>query len=451
MVEEIGKFDEIKQQLEQRSRQLEAVFKITSALHNLTDLDEMLRQTLETSLDVADADAGSILLHDTDDDLLVFRFVIGEKAQDLIGLSMPPDKGIAGSVFQSGNPQISEQVARDKRHMRDLAEQIQYAAQNMVTVPLKDIERNPIGVMQILNKRDIAFDEHDVEVLSIMATTAGTAIENARLFQSAQLAIMMHLLGDISHDIKNMLTPVVTSAQTLGMIYDGFEQNLKSAHNEPGESVEATLAKIDAAVEPLRSFVSEALQMIEDGSLSIQERVREIADCMKGIVAEPLFEIVDVNKIASIVLQALKAVADRRGVELILETTDGAPRISIDQKRIYNALYNLVNNAIPETLEGGRITVRTSAVMNGATFPEGHYFRIDVADTGNGMPPHVKERLFTDKAVSTKPGGTGLGTRIVKNVIDAHGGIISVESEENKGTTFSIRLPLEQETDEPSE
>jgi signal transduction histidine kinase len=68
---------------------------------------------------------------------------------------------------------------------------------------------------------------------------------------------------------------------------------------------------------------------------------------------------------------------------------------------------------------------------------------IEVADTGRGMPQWVKERLFTDRVVSTKPGGTGLGTRIVKNVVDAHGGTISVESEEGKGTTFYIKLPVE--------
>ena len=67
---------------------------------------------------------------------------------------------------------------------------------------------------------------------------------------------------------------------------------------------------------------------------------------------------------------------------------------------------------------------------------------IEVADTGRGMPPEVRERLFTDRAISTKPGGTGLGTRIVKNVVDAHGGKIWVESELGKGTTFFIRLPL---------
>ena len=60
------------------------------------------------------------------------------------------------------------------------------------------------------------------------------------------------------------------------------------------------------------------------------------------------------------------------------------------------------------------------------------------------MPPEVRDSLFTSKAVSTKPGGTGLGTKIVKDVVAAHGGSISVDSQEGVGTTFHIRLPLHQ-------
>jgi signal transduction histidine kinase len=65
---------------------------------------------------------------------------------------------------------------------------------------------------------------------------------------------------------------------------------------------------------------------------------------------------------------------------------------------------------------------------------------ISVVDTGNGMSPEVRDSLFTYRAISSKAGGTGLGTKIVKDVVDAHGGTISVESEEGKGTTFHITL-----------
>lgn len=78
------------------------------------------------------------------------------------------------------------------------------------------------------------------------------------------------------------------------------------------------------------------------------------------------------------------------------------------------------------------------------------FFANSMDFTGRGMPTEVLERLFTGQAVSTKAGGTGLGTQIVKNVVDAHGGTIEVRSEPSKGTTFRIRLPLERMSEQNS-
>jgi signal transduction histidine kinase len=198
---------------------------------------------------------------------------------------------------------------------------------------------------------------------------------------------------------------------------------------------------LEQALQPFDEFFREAIGMIEEGAAQIQERVREIADAVKGVIAEPQFVPTDLRELAEKVLRALKPIAQKQEVELRLEASPDLPQVLVDPKRLYNALYNLVNNAIPETPAGGSVTVRLYVQPSGE-FPDGNYVGIEVADTGRGMPPEVKERLFTDRAISTKPGGTGLGTRIVKNVVDAHGGKIWVESELGKGTTFFIRLPL---------
>jgi signal transduction histidine kinase len=106
-----------------------------------------------------------------------------------------------------------------------------------------------------------------------------------------------------------------------------------------------------------------------------------------------------------------------------------------DERRLYNAFYNLVNNAIPEVSSGGSITIRGRAEPDDT-------IHLAVMDTGRGMPPEVRDSLFTTRAISRKQGGTGLGTKIVKDVVDAHGGQISVESRVGVGTTFSICLPV---------
>jgi len=84
----------------------------------------------------------------------------------------------------------------------------------MVTVPVKHQGGKAIGVLQIINY-DESYDHYDLEVLEVVASQAALAIENARLLQQARKAELVNLIGDVSHDIKNMLTPIQTGVWTL--------------------------------------------------------------------------------------------------------------------------------------------------------------------------------------------------------------------------------------------
>jgi signal transduction histidine kinase len=123
-------------------------------------------------------------------------------------------------------------------------------------------------------------------------------------------------------------------------------------------------------------------------------------------------------------------------VSLHTQGLDALPPIQADENRLFNALYNLVNNAIPETPVGGSVTI------GGSVGADGNTVVLTVADTGGGMPQEIRDKLFTKEAISGKAGGTGLGTKIVKDAVDAHAGRITVQSEQGKGTTFTIRLPI---------
>lgn len=426
--------------LAERTAQLQAVHNITAALSSKTDLDALLQETLGSCLAAVRANAGSILLHDDEDRLLRFRYVVGDAAAILTGTTLDPSQGIAGEVFRTGTPKISRDVTQEKSHFKGIDQVTQYETRNMVTVPLKSIVGEPVGVMQILNKEGGGFfDDHDIETLMILSAQAASAIENARLFEEARVAVVVKLMGDISHDVKNMITPVSVCAQTLEMMFESYFAELERL----GAKLEAPAAeRLERASLPLRDFYPEAIRMFLDGSEQVQARVREIADCVKGIVAEPRFEPTEVNAVVEAVATPLRLVAERG--DLVIDLTGlshDLPPAELDQKQLYNCIYNLINNAIPETPAGGRIYVATA---NGVGESGAEGLLIRVRDTGRGMPAHVRERLFTKNAVSTKPGGTGLGTQIVKNVVDAHHGTIRVASEEGVGTEFTIWLPVRQ-------
>jgi signal transduction histidine kinase len=109
------------------------------------------------------------------------------------------------------------------------------------------------------------------------------------------------------------------------------------------------------------------------------------------------------------------------------------PPFEFDRVHLYNAIYNLVYNALAHT-KGGTVRIRLGERRRDAV--------IEVRDTGSGMPPDVLATLFTDQAVSTTPGGTGLGTRIVARVAEIHGGTVEAESRVGEGTRVRLTLPM---------
>ncbi|MGH7209490.1 MAG: sensor histidine kinase [Nitrospiraceae bacterium] len=406
----------------QRERELEAARRICEALSQHVDIDKLVERALRTALEVVGAEAGSVLLADRDAKQLVFRHVIGLKADQLRGTVMPSDLGIAGVVFKSGKPLVISDVKQDGRHFPYIDELTGYRTRDIIVAPLKRWEGEPIGVLEILNKREGRLDDDDIAMLTIVSALTATMIEQARLFQEAKLAEVVRLLGDIGHDIKNLLVPVVFGAELVQTQVKDLVATVKTI--DPGKA------------QASQEFCDDVMGMLLDDARRIDDRVTEIADCVKGLSSPPRFAPCRVADVVDNVLKPLRFLAEEKGVSIRTEGLESLPLLLADGRRLYNAFYNLVNNAIPEVPPRGSITV------GGRLEPAAGMVLLSVADTGRGMPPDIRDSLFTAQAISRKVGGTGLGTKIVKDVVDAHGGQITVDSKEGVGTTFLIRLPL---------
>jgi signal transduction histidine kinase len=403
-------------------RELEAACRISELLFQTTDMEELLVTTLRCALDEVGAEAGSILLADPETKQLVFRHSIGEKPVPQ-GTAIPWDKGIAGKVFQSVKAEIVRNVQHEQRHYGAIDQMTGLTTRDMITLPLKRWKGEPIGVLNVLNKREGVLDQRDAALLTIISAFAALSIEQARLYEEARLAEVVRLLGNVGHDLKNLLQPVVSGT---GLLKDELSEILEHLQRTDPERAQRS-----------QGFCNEVLALIQRTTGRIHERVKEIADCVKGLSAPPEFAPCAVTHVVEDVFQTLRVMAAEKKVELKTAGLTELPMIQADASRLYNAFYNLVNNAIPEVPEGGSVTV------SGQMVPDGKAVMIQVADTGRGMPPEVCVRLFTARALSTKKSGTGLGTKIVKDVIDAHRGVISVESRPGAGTVFHIRLHLD--------
>ena len=402
--------------------QLAAIERVSHALFHTIDLDELVETTLRIALEEVDGEAGSILLADAETEQLIFQYSIGDKPVPR-GTAISWNSGISGAVFQSGSPRLTTHMHEHAGHNSQIDRATGFTTREMITVPLRRWRSEPIGVMNILNKRNGTLNDQDLGLLTIISAFSALAIQQARQFEDAKKAEVVTLLGDIGHDLKNLLTPVQAGVDLLRDV----TKDLFDAMNGAESNRQETNKKI----------CDESVEIAQNGIRRLHDRVKEMADCVKGLSSSPDFSACRLAAIVHEVFQTLRLLAKEKQITLQTEGLEILPEIQADERRLYNAFYNLINNAIPETPPGGSITVR------GCLQAGSPQIALSVSDTGRGMPAHIRERLFSARAVSTKKGGTGLGTKIVKDVVDAHYGKIWVESEPGIGTTFHMQLPLD--------
>jgi signal transduction histidine kinase len=415
--------DVITKQLVQREREQLAARRISEALFQHLTLDDLVDRALRTAVDVVNAETGSVILADPDSHELVFRYTLGAMPAPC-GTIIPSDSSLAGAVFTSGEPLVVTDVKQDARHYPGVDDITGYHTRDLIALPLKRWEGKPIGVMELLNKREGRLDQEDLSILAIISAFTAIAIEQSRLFEEAKLAEVVRRLGDVSHDVKNMLMPIIICAGLLQDEVDNLSRCVEERNMEKAHSI--------------RDGCKDIIEMQVKGARRIQERVKEIVDCVKGLSTPPQFAPCSLAGFVESVFEVLRRVAQEKGVVLTTSGLDALPTIVADERRLFNAFYNLTDNAIAEMPAGGSLTVRGEA-----DGPQ-RLVRLQFVDTGRGMPPDVLDSLFTARTISRKPGGTGLGTKIIKDVVDMHRGNITVQSKEGVGTTFLIELPMSQ-------
>jgi signal transduction histidine kinase len=424
----------LQEELAHRERQIEAIRKTSDSLFAHPNVEEMVRATLKTALEVVRADAGTVFLYEPASDSLVFTYVIGGGGDALIGQKIPRERGgVAWTVFTTCVSNLIGDVAQRKDFNADVDKKTGYHTQSMMTVPLRRTGGDAIGLMQVLNA-SVPFTPRDLEVLEVLCAQAGTGIEHAQLMEGRSRAEIGNRVGEIAHDIKNMMTPIETGVMTLLPMMEEMFKGL--------EALTATLAPkplpiadVQNAVGGVESVYDWLLADLLTAATRVRRRTQYIAGMVKGTLPPPVFEQGDINIVVQDVVKTLTRTARDKEIALTASTTV-LPPLVFDYDRLYDALYNLVNNALPETPAGGSVTVSSKVVSP-------THIQIAVTDTGRGIPEDVLAKLFTTKAVSTKVGGTGLGTSVAARVAAEHGGTIRVDSTVGVGSTFTITLPVE--------
>jgi GAF domain-containing protein len=169
----------------QCKRELVATQCISEVLSHRLELQGLIEHALGTTLEVLNAENGSILLADADSKQLVFRHSIGDKPVPH-GTAIPWARGIAGAVFHSGKAELVSDAQKDPRYLIDIDLLCGSVTRDMITVPLKKWQGDPIGLVQVMNKRQGQLNEQDLRILTSTCALLAMAIEQARLFEHTE-------------------------------------------------------------------------------------------------------------------------------------------------------------------------------------------------------------------------------------------------------------------------
>lgn len=217
------------------------------------------------------------------------------------------------------------------------------------------------------------------------------------------------LVANVSHELK---TPITAIRAHLENLLDGVEQP------DP-----RTLQVMLTQSERLGRLVEQLLDLskLESGEVALHREEMPLAPVVSQVMSE------------------IRVARPDGGVQLAQDLPDDLPPVDADRERVHQVLFNLVDNAVRFTPEGGEVRIEAHQ-LNGSV-------QVRVADTGSGIPPEHLPRLFerfyrVDSARAREDGGTGIGLAIARSVVEAHGGHLEAESELGEGSVFTFDLPV---------
>lgn len=407
-------------ELQGKHQSLLRLVELSVTLNSNLDLNALLQNITATATELLNCEAASILLYDEKKPRLFFAAATGSDPEKLAEIPVPIDGSLAGTIFRTNKPlMINNKAEQDPRHYSLVSDHIKFKVEDLIGVPMP-IKDRTVGVLEAVNKNNGDFDEADVEILSVIASHAAIAIENARLLKTTQQAlnkvketnsIKSNFLSLASHELRTPLGIIIG--------YATFLQ--ETAKGESSDHVNQVLT----AAEQMHSILD---QMNNLTLLQADEMVMKPAR-------------VPIQDILNFAIDDIKYAASRRDLSLTYAFQDAPIFINVDQDKTILAFINILNNAVRFSKNEGEITI--GAVQ------QNNEVLAWVSDNGKGVPVDKLQKIFEEFYQIEPPntrsyGGLGIGLSIAKGIIETQDGKIWAESEGvGKGTTIKVVFPLQ--------
>ncbi len=382
--------------------------------------EDLLTYLMNAAAEITDSEAASVLLWQPQTQELIFVATTTgvNAAQSIIGKPVPLDS-IAGQIYQRGKLIEVDDVRQEPRHYNKVDSEIDFVTRSLLGVPM--ISKNKvIGVLEVVNKRELPWTMQDRTNLSMLAGEAAVTIEVAQMVNNLQRANdELSELDKLKNDFIAIASHELRTPLGIIMGYASFLQETTD------EAIHKHASKVMGSALQLRGIIEDMINL----------------RYLKQKPSDLNIEDITLQTLLGDLQQDMGTLADSSKHRIEITCEDKLSLLRIDRSRISMALLNMVNNAISFTPEDGLIKI-VAWVHNEREA------RISVTDEGIGLEQKELERIFeefyqVEHHMTRRVGGLGIGLSITRALVNAHQGRVWAESPGlHEGTTFTIALPL---------
>lgn len=410
--------------------QLEALREVGEAVASSLDLDEVLDQVVRnavrlTNLGFGDitlrTDGGSILEYDKASDSFRVRAAFGSSPallDQLRTITIDRNSTLVGRIaVQHEVLEIADIANVEPDPYLDAVRRDGW--RSLLAVPMMRGD-DLVGVLVIRRRGTGSFPPDVVEMLEAFAGQSALAIVNARLFgeletKTSELEIASRhkseFLASMSHELRTPLNAVIGFSEVL----------LDRMFGEINERQDEYLRDIRNSGQHLLELINEILDLskVEDGQMELEPSTFDVGATLESTLA------------------MVRERASQHAIALTVDIADDVDVIDADERRFKQVVLNLLSNAVKFTPDGGSVAMRA--------YREGTELVVTVTDTGIGVPPEDRERIFESfqqgRRGAPKEEGTGLGLTLTRRIVGLFGGRLWLDSEVGVGSTFGFSVP----------
>ncbi|HRI66238.1 MAG TPA: chemotaxis protein CheB [Polyangium sp.] len=385
------------------------------------NLDSILHQIVEAAVAIAAADFAAIQIFDPNTKQLGILAQRGFEPWWVEHCNKVQDQCASRRALENGERIIIEDVETDPilAGTDELEMQRRAGVRALQATPLVSRSGRPLGVFSTHTKKPGRPSERTLQLLDLLARQASDIVDRAQAEEAREAHLQLvdadrrknEFLAMLSHELRNPLTPILTSLHILDIAEPGSEKARKAK------------AVIGRQVSHLTHLIEDLLDVTRITSGKVQ------------------FEILDMNELVQRVVADHRDVFAAQGLGLELQQAPTPVWVHGDKTRLSQVIGNILQNAAKFTSRGGKavVVVENQAAQQQAI--------VRILDTGRGIAPEMLPRLFepftqADASLDRAKGGLGLGLAVVKGLVELHGGSVRGESDgQGKGAVFTVVLP----------